>query len=81
MVAKAKKILYNIENGEFGLREVSLKADGAKGSEPGSVQMDLFRKPDSLILDRLKKVDLSKMTPLEALNFLNDLQDVAKAGK
>jgi hypothetical protein len=43
--------------------------------------MNLFRKPDNLVLDRLKQVDISKMTPLEALNFLNDLQDIAKTEK
>ena len=81
VVDKAKKILYNIENGEFGIPRTPLKADGVEESEAGAVQMDLFRKPDNLLLDRLKKVDISKMTPLEALNFLNDLQDIAKAGK
>ena len=43
--------------------------------------MNLFRGPENLVLDRLKQVDISKMTPLEALNFLNDLQDIAKTEK
>jgi DNA mismatch repair protein MutS len=81
VVEKAKKILYNIENGEFGSQEAPRTAGGKKELESGSVQMNLFRKPDNLVLDRLKQVDISKMTPLEALNFLNDLQDIAKTEK
>jgi DNA mismatch repair protein MutS len=81
VVEKAKKILYNIGNGEFGSRNAPRTIGGKRESESGAVQMNLFRKPENLVLDRLKQVDISKMTPLEALNFLNDLQDVAKTEK
>jgi DNA mismatch repair protein MutS len=81
VVEKAKKILYNIENGEFDTQGTPRTAGGKKEPESGSFQMNLFRKPDNLVLDRLKQVDISKMTPLEALNFLNDLQDIAKTEK
>jgi DNA mismatch repair protein MutS len=81
VVEKAKKILYNIENGEAGLRD-ALPNTGAKAASGSTaVQMDLFRKPDNLVVNRLKKLDISKLTPLEALNFLNDLQEIAKSEK
>jgi len=81
VVDKAKKILYNIENGEFGLHGSSLNPMGEKKPNSGAVQMDLFRKHDSVALNRLKELDISKLTPLEALNLLNDLQDMVKSGK
>ena len=81
VVEKAKKILYNIENGEFGSQEGSRTIGEQKETGSGAVQMNLFRRPDNLVLDRLKQVDISKMTPLEALNFLNDLQEIAKTEK
>ena len=33
---------------------------------------------DHFIIEKLQKLDLSKMTPLEALNYLNELQEKAK---
>jgi DNA mismatch repair protein MutS len=49
-----------------------------KGVTRGPVQLDLFRKPENPILDKLSKSDISRMTPLEALNFLNELQEKLK---
>jgi DNA mismatch repair protein MutS len=81
VVDKAKKILYNIENGEFGQHGSTLRSMTEKKPKSGAVQMDLFRKHDNMALNRLKELDISKLTPLEALNLLNDLQDMIKSGK
>jgi len=81
VVDKAKKILYNIENGEFGQHGSALNSIIEKKPDSGAVQMDLFRKHDSAALNRLKELDISKLTPLEALNLLNDLQEMVKSGK
>ncbi len=40
--------------------------------------MDLFGKKDHIFVEKLSKLDISKMTPLEALNYLNALRDEAK---
>jgi DNA mismatch repair protein MutS len=81
VVDKAKKILYNIENGEFGRDGSILNSMADKKPKSGAVQMELFRKHDTAVLNRLKELDISKLTPLEALNLLNDLQDLVKSGK
>ena len=81
VVDKAKKILYNIENGEFGRDGSVINSIADKKPKSGAVQMDLFRKYDTAVLNRLKELDISKLTPLEALNLLNDLQDLVKSGK
>jgi hypothetical protein len=40
--------------------------------------MDLFGRKDHFFVEKLSKMDISKMTPLEALNYLNELRDKAK---
>jgi DNA mismatch repair protein MutS len=81
VIDRAKKILYNIENGERELNDVLIQDEIDKISEKNPMQLNLFRKPDKLILERLNTVDIAKMTPMEAINFLNDLQEMAKSGK
>lgn len=81
VIDRAKKILYNIENGEHGLSGLPLQDDTSGGSEQIPAQLNLFRKPANLVIERLNKADIAKMTPLEALNVLNDLQEIAKSEK
>jgi len=81
VIDRAKKILYNIENDENGLRGAPVQDDTSGDSAEIPVQLNLFRKPENPVLQRLSKVDISKMTPLEALNVLNDLQEIAKSEK
>jgi DNA mismatch repair protein MutS len=81
VIDRAKKILYNIENGERELHDARIPDEVGKVSEKNPMQLNLFRKPDKLILERLNMVDIAKMTPMEAINFLNDLQEMAKSEK
>jgi DNA mismatch repair protein MutS len=78
VIGRAKKILYNIEQGEYdSIGSPSLmREEGAVTRGP--VQLDLFRKPENPVFDKLSKADISRMTPLEALNFLNELQEKLK---
>ncbi|MEW6672643.1 MAG: DNA mismatch repair protein MutS [Thermodesulfobacteriota bacterium] len=79
VIARAKKILANIEKGEHNLNGSPIFAEGEKSEAPKtSRQLDLFRKPEHVIVDKLQKLDLSKMTPLEAMISLNELQEKAK---
>jgi DNA mismatch repair protein MutS len=79
VVLRAKKILYDIENNEHVLKGSSVLDGGLKISGKGQVQLNLFSKPDHFILEKLQNLDISKMTPLDALNCLNELQEKAKA--
>jgi DNA mismatch repair protein MutS len=76
VIARAKKILYRIENaGEHLPGRIA----PAGGIAPAPVQLDLFRGAQAKALDRLREIDISKMTPLEALNCLSRLQEMAGA--
>ncbi|MEJ2657295.1 MAG: DNA mismatch repair protein MutS [Desulfobacterales bacterium] len=78
VIRRAKKILYDIENNEYGLKGSSVLTEGLSVSGKSHVQLHLFSKPDHFILEKLQKLDISKMTPLDALNCLNELQEKAK---
>jgi DNA mismatch repair protein MutS len=78
VIQRAKKILYNIENDEHGLKALPALGDGADLLKKGQVQLNLFSKTDQFIIEKLQKLDISKMTPLDALNYLNELQEKAK---
>jgi DNA mismatch repair protein MutS len=75
VIGRAKKILYSIENEEQDLTDAFSDQDTP---QTGPVQMDLFSKKEHFFVEKLSKLDISKMTPLEALNYLNELREKAK---
>jgi DNA mismatch repair protein MutS len=78
VIQRAKKILYDIENDEYGLKGKFALPEDLNASEKKHVQLNLFSTPDHFILEKLQKLDISKMTPLDALNYLNELQEKSK---
>ncbi len=78
VIRRAKKILYHIENSENGIAGSPVLASGEEVAPEAQVQLNLFRRPERLVIEKLQKLDISKMTPLEALNCLNELHEKAK---
>lgn len=80
VVKRAKKILFRIENGEAACDAAKPPSHGpTPATEQGPVQMELFGRPQQRVLSRLEKADLSRMTPLEALNWISELQQLLKS--
>jgi len=79
VIGRAKKILYNIEQGEYDSIGAKCLIREAGDATRGPVQLDLFRKPENPVLEKLSNADISRMTPIEALNFLNELQEKLKS--
>ena len=77
VITRAKKILYHIENSSHGAQGLSVLPQ-AENPLKGPVQLNLFQHSSHLIIEKLQRIDISKMTPLDALNCLNDLQDEVK---
>jgi DNA mismatch repair protein MutS len=73
VLKRAKRILVELESGKLS----SLKAEGIV-TQPASYQLSIFTPKDGLITEELKKLDLDKLTPIEALNKLNDLKRKAE---
>jgi len=81
VIDRAKRILYKIEQGDYNPGGSSGFINGDRPTAKGPVQLDLFGKTENKLIAELTKADISRMTPLEALNFLNELQEKAKSGK
>ena len=58
------------ENSETGKNRKIAEEQAA--FRPGSIQMGLFRDTEQVLSDSLKKLDISRMTPLDAINYLNE---------
>ncbi|MBL7179318.1 MAG: DNA mismatch repair protein MutS [Desulfobacterales bacterium] len=78
VIRRAKKILYTIENSQNGIAGSPVLAPDEAVASKAQVQLNLFRKTEHMVIEKLQNLDISKMTPLEALNFLNELQEKAK---
>jgi DNA mismatch repair protein MutS len=81
VIDRAKRILYKIEQGDYNSSGSRGLINGDRSTAKGPVQLDLFGKKENKLIAELTKADISRMTPLEALNFLNEFQQRAKSGK
>jgi len=77
VINRAKRILFKIENGEHSLSHSPVFTEETAEKKKGHMQIELFRPPEYTIVEKLQKVDISKMTPLDALNYLNELKQKA----
>jgi DNA mismatch repair protein MutS len=75
VIDRAKKILANLEANELTPNEVPKLALGetayGRVAEP---QMDMFMEEEKRIRDELKKIDVDRLTPVEALKKLDELK-------
>ena len=79
VVRRAKEILRNLEGGELDERGRPRLARGEREEKPS--QIPLFSPVDHKLVEELKKVDVSLLTPVEALNLLHNLVEEAKKEK
>jgi DNA mismatch repair protein MutS len=75
VIDRARKILYSIESGEHAFAG---PAPASPGTRPAPRQLDLFRSAESQVLERLRGLDISQLTPLDAMNLLSLLQEMAR---
>jgi DNA mismatch repair protein MutS len=81
VIDRAKEILKELEDADINKKEARLK----RGKAPIEGQLDLFAfmnaaKGKDEVMEELKTLDISKLTPLDALNMLFKLQQKAKKG-
>ena len=79
VIRRAKEVLAEIEKRNQHLSDTPLFPD-EETDEP--VQQELFaeNKPEHFLIEELRQLDISQMTPLDALNCLNELQEKARLG-
>jgi DNA mismatch repair ATPase MutS len=56
----------------------SLTTKKKKKKKTGPVQMHLFRSPDQEVISRIQSMDVNQLTPIAALNLLNEFKDKLK---
>jgi len=79
VIDRAKEILSNLEKGELdamGMPKIATTKLSASKPKP-PLQPSLFYQPDP-IRSELKKIKTDQLTPLEALNILDDLKKKAE---
>lgn len=69
VLERSKEILAELENGGMSYQKTPQVR-----SVPASYQLNIFSPNDSLVVEELKKMDLDKLTPIEALNKLSELK-------
>ncbi|MBW2504162.1 MAG: DNA mismatch repair protein MutS [Deltaproteobacteria bacterium] len=75
VIARAKEVLQNLEAGEYDSGIPRLAKSKKTGQEDPLQQMSLFDQKDP-IRKQLDQLDLSVLTPLEALNLLDQWKKV-----
>jgi DNA mismatch repair protein MutS len=71
VIERAREVLAEHENAERQLSGL-LASDESRTSLPA--QLTIFTPISQPVLDRLREVDLNRLTPLEALNLLAELK-------
>ncbi len=74
VINHAKKVLADIEEGKLPLQENGNLSIRKKSLKPTPVQRGLFSDNENFVVDKLKNIEINKMTPMDALNCLNELQ-------
>lgn len=81
LVQRAKEILSRIEDHAPDGRRVGESMDASPNGIRKPVQLDLFRSMENEIIAQLTRIDVNGTTPMEALAWLQKLQDIIqKAG-
>ncbi|MDU0457658.1 MAG: DNA mismatch repair protein MutS [Geobacteraceae bacterium] len=77
VIERSKEILQNLESGEF--EEGAPRLARSRKSQPRQDlrQFSLFEASEDLLRLRLKKLNIATLTPLEALNLLDELKRMA----
>jgi DNA mismatch repair protein MutS len=74
VVARAKDILRNLEQTEFDREGRPRLAHAPEAPPEAGRQLALFGRRENALIDQLRRLDLDRTTPLEALAILADLK-------
>ncbi len=73
VITRAKEVLYNLEAGEYVAGAPRLARSRQDNKAVPAPQLGLFEQPDS-VREKLEGIDVSVLTPLEALNLVDELK-------
>jgi DNA mismatch repair protein MutS len=73
VIERAKEVLRNLESGEYEAGAPRLSRSKLNDKKVEAPQLGLFEQPDP-VRQRIEEMDVSVLTPLEALNMLDELK-------
>ncbi|MBO7142283.1 MAG: DNA mismatch repair protein MutS, partial [Bacteroidales bacterium] len=85
VVARANDIMKELESGSRGAALSSPEVKGTKESSKSKakhsdgIQLSFFNLEDPVLMqirDEIRKIDINSLTPIEALNKLNDIKKI-----
>jgi DNA mismatch repair protein MutS len=79
VVERARAVLRQHENSEK--RNVALETMDSADAAPAAMQMTMFTPLSQRIVDRLQDTEINSLTPIQALNLLEELQRELRAGE
>ena len=76
VITRAREVLVQHERAEdSATRKLSMAASAAAANDGAATQMTIFTPLSQKIVDRLKSTDVNQLTPIDALNLLNELKN------
>ena len=78
VIARAKEILKNLEADALDASQVPKLAEHHQKQETKTPQLSLFEEMENSLRKELKNIDPNQLTPLEALNKLDQLKQIVK---
>ena len=78
VIRRAKKILFDIENNEHSPDAPRIMSKIKVSSGKKYEQLNLFYRPERVVTKKLQDLDISTLTPLDALNYLDEMQKEIK---
>jgi DNA mismatch repair protein MutS len=72
VIARSKEVLANLEENELTPNKVPKKAKKRAASAKDRAQLSLFDRFPHPVVDEILKLDINTMTPLEALNRMDE---------
>jgi DNA mismatch repair protein MutS len=81
LLARARELLVELEGAHAGGGAgLGLHGEHRPASEPSPDQLSLFAR-EHPVVDRLRRLDIDRLTPLEALNVISALREEARGGR
>jgi DNA mismatch repair protein MutS len=75
VVRRAREVLAQHESAEAELSaHLTLAKPGGDSPSPRAAQLTIFTPLTQPVLERLREVNLDRLTPLDALNLLSELK-------
>ncbi len=78
VIDRAKEVLKNLEAEALDSSQIPRLAEHHKKQETKTPQLSLFEEMEKSLREELKNIDPNQLTPLEALNKLDQLKQIVK---